>query len=138
MRGARGFTLVELLITMAIVGILVAIGYPSYQNHLRKAARATAQAEMLKVADREAQYLLDARTYAIGSGALTALNITLPADVSSKYAVTITAADGSDTPSTPPSYTIKATPLTGNDQVQDGELTLTHTGVKTRAGAAGW
>ena len=138
MRRARGFTMVELLITMAIIGILVAVGYPSYQNHLRKGARATAQAEMLKVADRQAAYLLDARTYAIGAAALTALNITLPAEVSTKYTVTVTAADGSDTPSTPPSYTIKATPPTSSAQYPDGELTLTHTGVKTRAGVTGW
>jgi type IV pilus assembly protein PilE len=138
MRGAKGFTLVELLITMAIVGILVAVGYPSYQNHLRKGARATAQVEMLKIADRQAQYLLDARNYALGSGALTALNITLPGEVSTKYTVTVTAADGTDTPSTPPTYTIRATPTTGSAQVPDGELTLTHAGVKTRAGTTGW
>jgi type IV pilus assembly protein PilE len=142
MRGARaagrGFTLIELMIAVAIIGILTAIGYPSYQNHLRKGARAAAQVEMMKIADRQAQYLMDARTYALGSGALTALNITLPADVTSRYTVTVTAADGTDTPSVPPSYTVKATPLTTGPQVPDGELTLTHAGVKTRAGNPGW
>jgi type IV pilus assembly protein PilE len=138
MRLARGFTLIEAMIVVVIVGILAAIGYPSYQNHLRKGARASAQVEMLKVADRQAQYLHDARNYAIGPGALSALAITLPAEVTSKYTVMITAADGSDTPSTPPSYTIRATPVTGSAQVQDGELTLTHVGAKTRAGTPGW
>jgi type IV pilus assembly protein PilE len=138
MRFARGFTLIELMIAVVIVAILAAIGYPSYQGHMRKGARASAQAEMLKIADRQALYLLDARTYAVGSGALTALNISLPTDVSVKYTVTVTAADGTATPSTPPSYTITATPITGGAQVPDGELTLTHTGVKTRAGNPGW
>ena len=138
MRLARGLTMIELLIVVVIVGILAAIGYPSYQSHLRKGARASAQAEILKIADRQSHYLLDARNYAVGSGALGALNITLPAEVTSKYTVTITATDGTGTPSTPPSYTIKATPLTGSAQVSDGELTLTHTGVKTRAGNPGW
>ena len=138
MRFVRGFTVVEMLIVMAVIGILAAIGYPSYQNHLRKAARASAQAEMMKIADRQAQYLLDARTYAVGSGALTALNITLPSDVTTKYTVTVTAADGTDTPSVPPSFTIKATPVSGGAQVLDGELTFTHTGAKTRAGYPGW
>ena len=138
MRLARGFTLIEVMIVVVIVAILAAIGYPSYQNHLRKGARASAQVEMLKVADRQAQHLLDARNYAIGPGAISALNITLPAEVTSKYTVTITAADGTDTPSTPASYTISATPVTGGAQVQDGQLTLTHTGVKTRAGNPGW
>lgn len=138
MRFARGFTLIEVMVVVVIVGVLAAIGYPSYQNHMRKGARASAQAEMMKIADRQAQYLLDARTYAVGSGALTALNISLPSDVSVKYTVTITAADGTDTPSTPPSYTIRATPITGGAQVLDGELTLTHTGMKARAGTPGW
>jgi type IV pilus assembly protein PilE len=134
----RGFTLIEVMVVVVIVAVLAAIGYPSYQNHMRKGARAAAQTEMMKIADRQAQYLLDARSYAIGSGALTALNVTLPSDVSVKYTVTITAADGTDTPSTPPSYTIRATPVTGGAQAPDGELTLTHTGAKTRAGNAGW
>jgi type IV pilus assembly protein PilE len=138
MRVVRGFTLVEVMIVAAIIGILAAIGYPSYQNHLRKGARASAQTAMMQIADRQAQYLLDARNYALGVTALTTLNVTVPADVTGKYTVTVVAADGTDTPSTPPTYTVRATPVTGGAQVQDGELTLTHTGAKTRAGNPGW
>ena len=138
MRVKKGFTVVELLIVMAVIGILTAIGYPSYQNHLRKGARASAQAAMMQIADRQAHYLLDARNYALGAAALTALSVTLHADVSSKYTVTVTAADGTDTPSLPPSYTVTATPVAGGAQVPDGVLTLTHTGAKTRAGQSGW
>jgi len=143
MRTARtqrraGFTLIELMITVAIVGILASIAYPSYQNHVRKGARASAQAAMLQIADRQSQYLLDARNFAVGPGALAALNVTVPTDVTVKYTVTVKAADGTDTPSTPPSYTIRATPVSGGQQAQDGELTLTHTGAKTRAGNPGW
>ena len=128
----KGFTITELLIVVAVVGILTAVAFPSYQNHVRKGARAAAQAAMMQVADREAQYLLDARNYAVGSAALTALNVTVPTDVASKYTITVTAADGTGTASVPPSYTITATPITGGPQVSDGTLTLTHTGAKTR------
>lgn len=132
MRSTKGFTVVELLITLAIIGILTAIAFPSYQSHVRKGTRAAAQAEMMKIADRQAQYLLDARNYAVGSSALGALSVTLPVDVSSKYTVTVTAADGTGTASTPPTYTITATPIAGGPQVSDGTLNLTHTGAKTR------
>lgn len=130
--GKKGFTVVELLIVLAVIGILTAVAFPSYQNHVRKASRASAQAAMMQIADREAQYLLDARNYAVTSTALTTLNVTLPTDVASKYTVTVTAADGSNTPSAPPTYTITATPITGGPQVADGTLQLTHTGAKTR------
>ncbi len=128
----KGFTVVELLIVLAVIGILTAVAFPSYQNHVRKAARASAQAAMMSIADRQAQYLLDARNYAVSSTALTTLNVTVPTDVASRYTITVTAADGTNTASTPPTYTIVATPISTGPQVADGTLKLTHTGGKTR------
>ena len=138
MARSRGFTLIELMIVVAIIGILAAIAYPLYQNQLRKGSRAAAQSAMLQIADREAQYLLDARTYAIGANALTTLNYTPPPDVANHYDITITASDGSGTPTTPPSYIIRATPKSTSAQAQDGVLELHHTGAKRRAGNTGW
>src|SRR6187549_1523619 len=122
----KGFTVVELLIVLAVIGILTAVAFPSYQNHVRKAARASAQAAMMQIADRETQYLLDARNYVVTATALTTLNVTLPVDVTSRYTVTVTASDGTNTATTPPSYTVTATPIAGGAQAADGTLKLTH------------
>ena len=132
MKKNRGFTLVELMVVVAIVAVLAAIVYPSYQNHLRKARRADAQTFMMDVANREQQYLLDARAYATGSGALTSLNVTTPSTVATYYTVSVAA--GAATPS----FTITATPIAGTPQVSDGALTLDNTGAKTLNGASGW
>ena len=66
----RGFTLVELLIVVAIVAILALIALPSYQAQIRKGHRAAAQSYMMDLAQRQAQYLLDARAYASTEAAL--------------------------------------------------------------------
>ena len=138
MRRSRGFTLTELMITVAVVAILVAIAYPTYQGQLRKGNRAAAQSAMLQIADKQAQYLLDARNYAVGPTALADLSVTLLPDVATRYAITIKNSANGDTASTPPTYTIIATPIVNGGQEPDGVLTLTHTGAKTRAGNAGW
>ena len=125
----RGFSLIELMIAVAIVGILVAIAVPSYQEHLRKGRRADAQAFLTQVAQRQQQYLLDARTYAAD---LAELNLAPPASVSDHYAVSVASSMGP-----PPTFTITAT-ASSSAQSKDGNLTLTNTGAKTRAGQAGW
>ena len=122
------------MIAVAIVGILVTIAFPSYQEHLRKSRRSAAQSFIIDVAARQQQYLIDARSYAGGTGALGALNLAVPGDVSRFYTVAIDPA----APTLPPSYTITATPIAGSAQVPDGVLMLDHLGAKTRNGQSGW
>ena len=126
MQKTRGFTLIELIIGITIVGILMAIAVPSYQNHLRKGRRAEAQAFLMQVSQRQQQYLLDARTYAFGGNALTDLGLTPPTPVSDHYQIVVTGA------SNPPQFTVTADPSASAVQSADGILSITQTGQKQR------
>lgn len=131
---SAGFTLVELMVVLTIIAIVIAVAYPAYLDHLRKGRRAAAQAFLVETASRQQQYLLDARSYAVGAGALAALNITIPADVTPYYSVAIEPA----APTVPPTYRLIATPVAGSTQAPDGALVLDHDGGRTHDGKAGW
>jgi len=133
MKRARGFSLIELMIVVAVIGILVAIAYPSYQNQLRKGRRAEAQSFMMEVANKQQQYLLDARTYALGGGALATLGVAPPSDLANFYTFTVTPA----APTVPPMFTLTATVTSGSQQAPDGNLAIDNTGLKTRTDASG-
>lgn len=125
MKTKKGFSLIELLVALAIMGILAAVAIPSYQSYVVKGNRAAAQSFMMDLANREKQFLLDARTYAD----FTTLGVSAPVDFSKHYAIAISAPA-----STPPSFTITAT-ATSSQQISDGSLplTLNDQGVKTPA-----
>jgi type IV pilus assembly protein PilE len=121
----RGFTLIELMITVAIVGILSALAYPSYTSYVRKGVRKGAQAQMMDIANREQQFLLANRVYA-DYATLTANGYGFPADLVGKYTPTVTLGT-----STVPAFTLTFT-ATGT-QLPDGTLTYSSEGVKAPA-----
>lgn len=63
-RRTHGFTLIEMMVTVAIVGILAAVGYPSYLEHLAKGRRADGRAALVDLAQRMERYYTERSTYA--------------------------------------------------------------------------
>ena len=129
---ARGFTLIEVMITVVIVGILAAIAYPSYQNYMKRAARSAAQTLMLDLANREQQYLLDNRSF-LGGGASAVTTLLspgpVPPEVSANYDLSIAAGAGP-----PPTFTVTATPKAGTIVAGEAAFTLDQAGTKLPAG----
>lgn len=136
-RSAAGFSLIELMITVLIVGIIAAFAIPSYRNSVIKGNRRAAQAAMMDIAQREQQYLLDQRAYVAYDSSTdscppkntNALNYAIPADVCEFYQITATPVANA----VPPAFTITAAPLAGSMQASDGQLGLDNTGAKTPA-----
>src|SRR5262245_51915694 len=125
-RRSHAFTLIELLVTAAVVALIAAIAYPSYVNYLIRGNRSAAQQFMLDIANAEAQYQIDARSYTdvVGAGGL-GLAPSNPAANNYTFAIALTAGP-------PPGYSITATPV--GRQAQDGALTLDSLGNKAPIG----
>lgn len=127
----KGFTLIELMVVVAIVGILAAVAYPSYIKHVTKSNRSAAQGFLMTLSNKQEQYMLDARAYA---DTLAKLGITtVPSEVSKNYTIAVAANNAA----TPPSYTITATAIPGGGQASNdaacSPLSLDQTGAKSPA-----
>ena len=132
-RRSRGFTLIEVMIVVAIVAILAAIAMPSSESYVRKSRRADAQSFMSEVVARQQHFLLDRRAYGTSITAAPAANglgMTIPTNVSSYYAVTMV----TDNTTSPPSFLVTGTPSGQQAQEKCGTLTIDQRGVKAASG----
>lgn len=131
---AAGFTLIELVIVIVIVGILASIALPAYQDSLRKGRRADAKSGLMDAANRQERFMLDRGTY---TDDMTQLGFGADPFITEEtyYSVDLEAPD----PNCPigTCYTLKATPVVGGIQTEDAHctsFTLKSTGAKTATG----
>lgn len=132
----QGFTLIELMIAVAIIGILAAIAYPAYQEYVKKTKRVEAQAELVDIASKLQRYKVANFTYlqplvapATVGLPITLANIgetvplTIPRQRQALYTITLTGV-GANT------WTLTATPINNTTQQLDGVLSMNHRGEK--------
>src|SRR6476646_3198349 len=124
----RGFTLLEVMIVVVIVGVLAAIALPAYQSQVRKSNRSAAERYMMDVANREEQYLTSMRSYTSATDS-TGLSFPAPAELASRYTFSIDVNNACC--GTTPNWRVTAT--AAGPQRNDGNLTLDSRGTKTPA-----
>jgi type IV pilus assembly protein PilE len=126
-RAARGFTLIEMLIVVVIVGILAAIALPSYFQYIQRSKIIEATTGLSNWRTRMEQWFLDNRTYV---GGCTQFQASIGAQVK---AFTLTCPTETAT-----TYILKAAgnPAEGMDTAF--VYTIDQSAIKTSAGPAGW
>jgi type IV pilus assembly protein PilE len=136
-----GITLIELMVVVAIIAIISAFAYPSYQRYVVKAKRTVAQNTLLQVADRQQQFFMDNKRYTTD---LTDLGFTADPYVVDDDGNSTVAGDSNAVYSlslsnvTATTWTVTAAPLNGqlSRDTYCGSLSVTHAGTKGKSGAS--
>jgi type IV pilus assembly protein PilE len=134
-RRAAGFTLTELMVVVAIAGILAAIAIPGYRDYMIRGSRSAAQTELLELGAAQERIYLNSGAYASSvSAAYTGLStgglgITSGKSRDNKYTLGVTLSGTQF-------YTLTAAPVAGSQQANDGDITMTSAGTRLWNGKA--
>ncbi|MEW6693909.1 MAG: type IV pilin protein [Pseudomonadota bacterium] len=128
MQRHAGFTLIELMIAVAIVGILAAIAYPSYQQYVLRTNRNAAQGCLTELAQWMERYYA---THMVYTGA-TLPNTACRADLAARYTFSFATVPSAT------AYTVQAVPQGAQTKDVCGTLTVNHAGNRTPSTAGCW
>ncbi|MCC7081134.1 MAG: prepilin-type N-terminal cleavage/methylation domain-containing protein [Burkholderiales bacterium] len=138
MRRERAFTLIELMIVVAVVAILAVVGYPSYRDHIARGQRSQGQQVLMDLAQRQEQFLLDRRQYNTDPGASPGLGVSNTLPQGFKYTLPNPLA-GVNNGTVPPTYTVCIDPIAGSPVADrgDGRLCINSQGQRWREALPG-
>ncbi len=141
----RGFTLVELMVVVAIVGILAAVALPSYRTHVVRAARVEAQTELLELAGMQEKIFLNSNNYAFSVTAAydgtSAGGLGRSSGKTKDGRYDLTLVDGCATltamAAAAQTFVLAARPVVGGTQEGDGNICISESGQRLW-GSASW
>lgn len=152
MKKFRGFTLIELMITVAIIGILASIAYPSYTEYVLKGRRAQARTALLELMQQQERYMMQYNCYlpfttdsgfnsTIGTGCNTPARLPFKNyagenQASASYTLSAQACSNANGTSLPLNECIQLTAIPLRSDPAVGNLTLSSNGVKGCTGSA--
>ncbi len=120
----NGFTLIEMMIAVAIIGVLAAIAFPSYQQYRIRENRTEVESTMVQIAQKLAAYKLANNNYGVAATTMSTLYGTAvyPQTGTALYDLAL------DTTTVAGSWTLSATPKIGTMQVGNGVVLLNDQG----------